>query len=182
MRGIVEEPKGLVYRSEFINEDEEKALLAWFAGLEFHQVVMHGQAAWRVTRHFGYSYNYQNFETRRSEPIPPQLVLLRQRAEELAGLQEGDLVEALITRYPRGAPIGWHRDAGTFGIIVGVSLLAPCIMQFQRREGESRFVYERILNLRSAYIMRGEARHRWQHHIPPTKVERYSVTFRTLNK
>jgi hypothetical protein len=32
----------------------------------------------------------------------------------------------------------------------------------------------------SAYLLSGPARSAWQHHIPPTKGDRYSVTFRTL--
>jgi len=33
---------------------------------------------------------------------------------------------------------------------------------------------------RSAYVMQGEIRWQWQHHIPPTRQLRYSITFRTL--
>jgi alkylated DNA repair dioxygenase AlkB len=33
---------------------------------------------------------------------------------------------------------------------------------------------------RSAYILRGDARWRWQHSIPPARALRYSITFRTL--
>jgi alkylated DNA repair dioxygenase AlkB len=36
------------------------------------------------------------------------------------------------------------------------------------------------LEPRSAYVLRGDARWRWQHSIPPTKALRYSITFRTL--
>jgi hypothetical protein len=32
---------------------------------------------------------------------------------------------------------------------------------------------------RSAYMLHDEARWGWQHHVPPTKVLRYSITFRT---
>jgi alkylated DNA repair dioxygenase AlkB len=32
------------------------------------------------------------------------------------------LVEALVTEYPPGAAIGWHRDARCFGVIVAISL------------------------------------------------------------
>ncbi len=33
---------------------------------------------------------------------------------------------------------------------------------------------------RSAYVLAGEARTRWQHLVSPTKALRYSITFRTL--
>jgi hypothetical protein len=29
-------------------------------------------------------------------------------------------------------------------------------------------------------VLAGEARTKWQHHVPPAKSERYSITFRTL--
>ena len=35
---------------------------------------------------------------------------------------------------------------------------------------------------RSAYILRDAARWGWQHSVPPTKVLRYSVTFRTARR
>jgi alkylated DNA repair dioxygenase AlkB len=33
---------------------------------------------------------------------------------------------------------------------------------------------------RSAYVLRGDVRWRWQHSIPATRALRYSLTFRTL--
>ena len=37
-----------------------------------------------------------------------------------------------------------------------------------------------LLDPRSAYILRGAARHDWEHSIPPAEMLRYSATFRTL--
>jgi alkylated DNA repair dioxygenase AlkB len=37
-----------------------------------------------------------------------------------------------------------------------------------------------VLNPRSAYLMTGEARNRYEHSIPPVADLRYSITFRTL--
>jgi alkylated DNA repair dioxygenase AlkB len=37
-----------------------------------------------------------------------------------------------------------------------------------------------VLEPRSAYVLRGVARWRWQHAISPTKALRYSITFRTM--
>jgi alkylated DNA repair dioxygenase AlkB len=36
------------------------------------------------------------------------------------------------------------------------------------------------LERRSVYLMAGESRHGYEHHIPPVDTLRYSVTFRTL--
>ncbi|MBW3538037.1 alpha-ketoglutarate-dependent dioxygenase AlkB [Candidatus Parcubacteria bacterium] len=180
MRGVLAMPQGLVYKSDFISADQERQLLEFIKKLQFHRVVMHGQAAKRVVRHFGVGYNFETRLTTTGEPMPGELSWLAERAEELAELKRGQIVEALVTRYPVGATIGWHSDAEPFGVVVGISLQAPCIMRFQRREAGERYVYERILNPRSAYVLRDEVRQLWQHHIPATKQERYSITFRTL--
>jgi hypothetical protein len=42
------------------------------------------------------------------------------------------LADLLVTRYPPGAGIGWHRDAPQFGDVSGVSLQATCRMRFRR--------------------------------------------------
>ena len=40
--------------------------------------------------------------------------------------------------------------------------------------------FEQLLEPRSLYIISGAARSAWQHHIPPTKQLRYSITMRTV--
>ncbi len=97
-------------------------------------------------------------------------------------MEPPDLAEALLQRYPPGAGIGWHRDAPMFGTVVGVSLGASCTLRFQRGKGDERRVFGLELEPRSAYVLTGAARWRWQHSIPPTKNLRYSVTFRTVKE
>jgi DNA oxidative demethylase len=141
---------------------------------------MHGVVAKRTARHFGVDYDY---ERRRlvtdAEPIPDWLLPVRATAAELAGLAPEELVEALVQRYPEGAQIGWHRDAPMFGTVIGVSLLAPCRLRFRREARGVRRTFELELAPRSGYVLAGEARTAWQHHVPPTKALRYSITFRT---
>jgi len=108
---------------------------------------------------------------------------LRGRCADLMERAPEDLVQILVSRYPSGAGIGWHRDAPMFGSrIAGVSLLAPCRMRFQRTVGGVRSVAALELAPRSAYLLSGKARWSWQHSIPATKALRYSVTFRTLKR
>ncbi len=90
------------------------------------------------------------------------------------------MVEALVTHYPPGAGIGWHRDAPAFGLVVGVSLLGACRFRFQQGRGAARRTRTVELAPRSAYVLDGAARWAWQHAIPPAQGRRYSVTFRTL--
>ncbi len=181
-RAPVEEPAGLVYRPDFLSPEEEAALLAEVERVDFHAVVMHGQAARRTVRHYGYDYDYERYgRILPAEPFPDWLVPLRDRCAELADLEPEALAQALVTRYPPGATIGWHRDAPMFGAqIVGVSLLGASRMRFQRGKDDARRVFEVELAPRSAYVLAGEARSKWQHSIPATKELRYSVTFRTV--
>jgi alkylated DNA repair protein (DNA oxidative demethylase) len=173
-------PEGLVYRPDFVTPDEERELLDDFGAMDFHAVVMRGQTARRVVRHFGLDYDYERFNVTPTEPLPRELEWLRDRAAELVGEQAEALAEILVTRYPPGAPIGWHRDSPAFGKVIGVSLAAPSRMRFQRGKGSNREIAEVLLEPRSVYVLDGPARTQWQHSIPPVKAERYSITFRTL--
>ncbi len=179
---VVERPDGLVYRPDFVSEAEERALLAVLEETEFREFTMRGQTARRTVRHYGYDYDYEAYgKVVPAEPLPRELVWLRDRCAELGELEPEKLVQTLASRYPPGAPIGWHRDAPMFGAkVIGVSLLAPCRMRFQRKAGDARQVYELELEPRSAYVLGGAARSAWQHSIPPVKELRYSITFRTL--
>ena len=177
---IVERPEGLVYDAELISEDEEREILALFDEMEFHAVTMRGQTARRTVRHFGFDYGYESWELTPAEPLPSSLEWLRDRCAELAELPPDELAQTLVSRYPPGATIGWHRDAPMFGAkVVGVSLGSPCRLRFQRRV-ETRKMFELELAPRSAYVLGGQSRSAWQHSIPPTKTLRYSITFRTL--
>ena len=157
-------PEGLVYRAELLMEVEEGALLDELERLDFHEIRMHGVAAKRAARHFGVDYDYER------------------RAAELAGVEPEELAEILVQRYPPGAQIGWHRDAPAFGIVVGISLGSSARMRFRRDKGGVRHTFELELEPRSGYVLAGEARNAWQHHVPPAKALRYSITFRTLRR
>ena len=174
-------PEGLVYQPDFVTEDEERALVERFDGMQFAEVVMHGQAAKRTVLHFGYRYDYDAWRVEPAEPLPVDLHWLRHRAGELAGVDPERFVETLVSRYPPGAGIGWHRDAPMFGpAVVGVSLLSGCVMRFQRRTATVRETHTVDLAPRSVYALTGAVRSAWQHSIASTPSLRYSVTFRTL--
>jgi alkylated DNA repair protein (DNA oxidative demethylase) len=174
-------PDGLIYREELLAEDEERALLGECDRLDFEEIRMHGVVAKRTAKHYGLDYDYERRGVvEEAEPIPSWLEPARGRAAELASLQPEELVEALVQRYPEGAQIGWHRDAPAFGTVVGVSLLSASRMRFRRGPAGARESYELELAPRSGYVLAGEARTKWQHHVPPTKALRYSITFRTL--
>jgi DNA oxidative demethylase len=177
----IERPRGLVYRPDFLSPEEEQELLGFMEATEFHSVTMRGQTARRTVRHYGYDYGYESARVVPGEPLPEELAWLRDRAAGLAGLAPGKLAQTLISRYPPGAPIGWHRDAATFGpTLIGVSLGASSRLRLRSDDGEERRSFELKLEPRSAYVLGGPSRSEWQHSIPPVKELRYSITFRTL--
>ena len=180
-RQAAERPEGLIYVPGFLTEGEEGALLEQVRAAAFEEIRMHGQVARRRTAHFGWLYGYESWKVEPGPPIPDYLLPLRARCAELMGESPEHLVEALVSEYPPGATIGWHRDAPMFGpTVVGVSLLSACRMRFQRGKEAERRTYALELAPRSAYVLAGEARSLWQHSIPAVKAPRYSVTFRTL--
>ncbi len=178
-----EPPEGLAYRPDFVAHAEERNLIALLERLDFRTITMRGQTARRTVRHFNLSYAYETGEVTPTDPLPEPMLFLRDRCAELMEREPADLVQALVTRYPAGAGIGWHRDAPRFGSkIAGVSLLAPCTMRFRRTVAGVRSTAHLELEPRSAYLMSGKARWSWQHSIPPAKALRYSITFRTLRR
>lgn len=182
MRGVEERPSGLTYRPALLGPPEESLLLERLLGLDLEAVVMRGQPARRAVRHFGFAYAYESGDLEPTDPIPDYLEDLRAGCARLAGVEPPRLEQALVTRYPAGATIGWHRDSSAFGpVVVGVSLASNCVMRFQRRAaGGERRVFEQALERRSGYLLAGAARSAWQHHIPAVPDERYSVTFRMV--
>jgi alkylated DNA repair protein (DNA oxidative demethylase) len=174
---------GLVYRPDLLTTTEEALLPAEVDRLEFRTIRMHGVVAKRTARHLGVDYDYERRASAcGAEPIPDWLLPTRAAAAALAATAPETLIEALVQRYPAGAQIGWHRDAPMFGSVVGISLLAPARMRFRRDGERRRQTFELELAPRSGYVLAGEVRAKWQHHVPSAKALRYSITFRTLRK
>ena len=183
-------PDGFQYREDLISSDEERVLLDAIETLPFSEVIMRGVVAKRRTAHFGWTYGYY---ARRSEPGPPLpgfLLPVRARFAEWSGVSAELFVEALVTEYPPGAAIGWHRDAPVFGdVVAGLSLRSACRMKLRpyispaavsSANGPRRTTHELELEPRSGYLMAGASRQSFEHSIPAVAAVRYSVTFRTL--
>jgi len=178
-------PPGFHYRDEFVPFDEAGALVDAIAHLDFSPFELRGFVAKRRVAYFGASYDSGDSA---GPPIPAFLERLRDRIATWAGVTGDEFVMALVNEYTPGTTIGWHRDAPQFGIVAGVSLLTACRMKFRLYErpgarrvpGARRLTsHEVSLQPRSAYLMTGAARSAYEHHIPPVRALRYSITFRT---
>ena len=180
-------PAGFQYRQDFITSDEEAALADEIARVEFSTFEMRGVVARRRVAFFGRSYDAGGAST---PPMPEFLMPLRGAIAAWAKLDPDAFAMALINEYRPGAPIGWHRDAPQYGIVAGVSLLSSCRMKFRpyvrpgaraSAQGARRIAtHVMLLERRSAYVMTGESRNAYEHHIPAASALRYSITFRTL--
>jgi alkylated DNA repair dioxygenase AlkB len=171
-------PPGLVTRDDFITASEERALLERMAALPFQPFAFQGWFGKRETVSFGWRYDFNESRVHEAPPMPDFLLPLRERAADFAGVPTASVEQALVIRYGVGAGIGWHRDRPVFDRVVGISLLAPCVLRFRRREGRTFRRFSLPLAPRSAYLLSGEIRHEWEHSIAPLEQERFSITFR----
>jgi alkylated DNA repair dioxygenase AlkB len=180
-------PPGFRYRADFLTVGEEAALADEISRVEFTTFEMRGVVARRRVAFFGRSYDNAGAAT---PPIPAFLIPYRDRLARWAGVDPDAFAMALINEYREGAPIGWHRDAPQYDIVAGISLLSACRMKFRpyvapkdlqaRTRPKRTATHEITLERRSAYLMTGESRSQYEHHIPPAAALRYSITFRTL--
>ena len=174
------ELEGFRYRPELIAPEDETLLVARVSELPFKEFEFHGYLGKRRVVSFGWRYDFSGSGLTKAEDIPEFLLPLRESAATFAGIEPGAIQHVLVTEYAPGAGIGWHRDKSVFGEVVGISLLAPCVLRFRKKvDGKWDRVNVRA-ERRSAYHLSGPARSIWQHSILRVDSLRYSITFRTL--
>jgi alkylated DNA repair dioxygenase AlkB len=179
-------PDGFRYQDAFLTSADEQALLVEIRTVTFAAFEMRGVVARRRVAFFGQAYD----ASRPAVAMPDCLDPLRHRAAAWAGVDAAAFAMALINEYPPGAPIGWHRDAPPYDIVVGLSLASPCRMRLRPyvsprdvAAGARRVAtHELTLEPRSIYLIAGAARTDFEHAIPPVDALRYSITFRTLRR
>ncbi|HEX3808858.1 MAG TPA: alpha-ketoglutarate-dependent dioxygenase AlkB [Rhizomicrobium sp.] len=155
-------------------------MLAHFTKLDFAPFQFQGWLGKRHVVSFGWRYDYNQARFSMAAPIPDFLLPIRIEAARFAGLQPEALEQALVTRYDSGAGIGWHRDRPVFETVVGISLLALCVLRFRRREEKGFQRASLQIEPRSIYKLSGTVRDQWEHSIAEMDKTRYSVTFRSL--
>lgn len=178
--GIAPLLPGLAQESDFITPQEKRTLIERIDEADLNPFRYQQWTGKRLTRSFGWSYDFQTGKFAPTDPIPEWLLPIKERAAHFAGVAPDDLVQALLTRYDPGAGIGWHRDRPVFEHVIGISLGQAAAMRFRRRNGGQ---FERIaaeLAPRSIYLLQGEARHEWEHSIAEMDETRWSITFRSL--
>ena len=178
-------PEGFVYVDDFITAEDEVRLCEIIHSIQLHTFMFQGHEARRKVASFGFNYNFEHRSLTRGEPIPPEFYPLIRKVERHLSLSENSFAELLITEYPVGSVINWHRDATPFGIVAGVSLLSDCLFKLRPYNKEKR-IRKSTISLkvapRSLYVMSGPARYDWQHSTAPVNSVRYSITLRTVKQ
>ncbi|CAN5326536.1 hypothetical protein BH23BAC1_BH23BAC1_46220 [soil metagenome] len=130
---------------------------------------------------YGYDYNFENRSSSKGYPIPEIFNPVIEKVSSTLKLIAEGFAVLLLTEYPVGSVINWHRDAPPFDLIAGISLLADCKFRLrpqdkikQNRSSVISFPVHR----RSLYVMQGPARIDCQHSISTVKEKRYSITLR----
>ncbi len=201
-------PPGLSYQPDFISAPEAAELLAQLPGIERAPFLLRGFPSKRLVASFGMALDFRGGTSWAQRPPPDFLEALIERVAEHLSRPRKDLAHILVTEYPPGAIINWHRDAAQFEVICGVSLGSPATLKLrqcvepQGGHGYGRSARTRgaaaepaahqekatprgqaislVLEPRSLYIMRGPARSDWEHSIAPLAATRFSITLRTL--
>ena len=176
-------PEGFSYTDNFITKEEEGALYEEIEKHERHVFTFQGYEAKRKVASFGQDWSFDQQALKKGKDIPPTFHSLIQKVAQHLSIHPERFAELLITEYPIGSVINWHRDAPPFDLIAGISLCSDCTFRLRPHE-KAKQSRSSVISLpvrrRSLYVMQGPARTEWQHSIAPVKKARYSITLRTL--
>lgn len=187
----VREVPGLVYKPDFITEDDETKILAWIDGAEWSTELR------RRVQHYGWRYDYKQRQIDESM----RLGELPEWAQELArrlvneGLMKDLPDQVIVNEYCGRQGISRHIDQPCIFAehVATISLIETWGMVFRHRKSKEKI--EKPLARRSVAVLTGDARYKWTHEIPQRIYEllldrqgkrrrvkrsrRISLTFRT---
>lgn len=176
-------PEGFMYVPHFITAEEENNLIKEIEKFELKNMIFQGYTANRKTANFGYDYSFDKRTLSKGKDIPAAFNSLIEKVGRYISVSPEKFSELLLTEYPVGSVINWHRDAPPFDIIAGISLAADCTFrlrpQDKAKQNRAAIIFFPVMR-RSLYVIQGPARSEWQHSISPVKHVRYSITLRSL--
>src|SRR5215218_9494473 len=176
-------PPGFIYLPDFLSVEEEQHLLQTISRIELKTFNFHGYEARRNVASFGVGWSFSKQAVSVGPAIPQDFDKLLHTVAAQLKVSKEDFGQLLVTEYPPGSVINWHRDAPPYNFIVGISLGDDCIFRLrpydktkQGRKSAVSFTVSR----RSMYVIQGASRTDWEHSTSPVKKTRYSITLRTL--
>ena len=176
---------GPFYQENFLSFEEQKLIVS-----EIDDSIWNMNLKRRV-QHYGYIYDYKKKNIDQDLKIgglPNWLLLLEQKIKTNFNL-ENSFDQVIINEYQPGQGILSHIDCIPCfeDIIISVSLLSSCVMQFSKDEEKQ----DLLLSPRSILLLSGEARYKWKHGIKSVKNDKWlntiiprerriSITFRKI--
>lgn len=176
-------PEGFAYYPDFIGVDEERRLLAAIGAEALRPMQFQGYEAKRKTASFGWDWSFERRLLSQGRPIPGAFQPLVAQVAEKLGLRPEHFGELLLTEYPPGSVINWHRDAPPFALIAGVSLASEVLFRLRPHDKAlqgRKSIRSLTVARRSLYVLQGPARSDWEHSTAPVAQTRCSITLRTL--
>jgi len=176
-------PPGFHYYPEFISSDQERDLIREIQKIPLRTFIFQGYEAKRRVASFGYDWNFTNRKLSKGAEVPLSFMPLIEKVSRFLSLKTDDMAEVLLTEYPVGSVINWHRDAPPFELIAGLSLSSDSILRLRPHDKSKqgrKSIISVPLSPRSLYVISGESRTAWEHSITPVRNVRYSITLRTL--
>lgn len=176
-------PPGFIYKPDFITVAEEETLRGVIESLDLNPMKFYQYEAKRKVQSFGQGWSFTDQQLKPGNPIPTGFDFLVQKVADELRIGKPSIAQFLVTEYPVGSVINWHRDAPPFEIVAGISLLSDCIFKLRPQDKEKQTRAATIslpVNRRSLYVMQGLSKTAWQHCTAPVTEVRYSITLRTL--
>lgn len=176
-------PDGFQYFPAFITQEEEHNLVEEIRQIPLAPMIFQGYEAKRKVSSFGYDWSFESRTLSKGKEIPPAFDFLLHKVAKQLSVNYEQFAELLLTEYPIGSVINWHRDAPPFDVIAGISLLSDCTFRFRpynKALQNRKAIISYPVHRRSLYLISGDARTEWEHSISPVKRDRYSITLRTL--
>lgn len=179
---------GLELHPEFIDKDEESALLNHINNSEWLTELS------RRVQHYGYKYDYRARKINSSFFLGGLPDWLNEMALKIYHSNIIDFIpdQVIINEYESGQGIAPHIDCEPcFGdTIVSLSLGSACIINFERNP-RSKEKVSILVEPRALLVMKHESRYNWYHGIPPRKTDKFngelirrekriSITFRKV--
>lgn len=171
---------GLFLIEDFVDERAQRSLITEIEKTSLAPFRFQRWTGRRETASFGLHYDFAASALNEAEAFPPWLDELARRVEAAYALPCRSIVHALLTRYPVGAAIGWHRDRAIFDDVFGISLGTEAVLRLRMRKPAGFSRYSLHLRPGSRYRLSDEARQQWEHSIAPLTQLRWSITLRTL--
>src|SRR4051794_35348379 len=103
-------PDGFSYIPSFITGSEENMLHDEILKTPLHNFRFQGFTANRKVAAFGYDYSFDQGKLTKGREIPVGFSFLVLKVANLLSIPPEKLSELLVTEYPPGAVINWHRD------------------------------------------------------------------------